>query len=183
MTHVEIIDAEIRRLDDRIQQFLKFVGPIDVSLGPVPLASLLGNVLAAVAPEAARAGVSIDRGCTDSSLVVEGDAAQLRDLFLNLAQNAIQAMPKGGRLRVECGAVADRRIRVRVEDTGVGIAPDNLTRIFELYFTTKDRGTGIGLATVYRTVQIHDGAIDVESTVGVGTSFIVTLPASSVQLR
>jgi len=110
--------------------------------------------------------------------VVEGDAAQLRDLFLNLAQNAIQAMPKGGRLRVECGEVADRRIRVRVEDTGVGIAPDNLTRIFELYFTTKRGGTGIGLATVYRTVQIHDGAIDVESTVGVGTTFVVVLPAS-----
>ena len=177
LTHVEIIDAEIRRLDDRIQQFLKFVGPIEVSLGPVPIASLLGNVLAAVAPEAARAGVAIDRACTDSSLVVEGDSAQLRDLFLNLAQNAIQAMPKGGRLRVECREVADRRIRVRVEDTGVGIAPDNLPRIFELYFTTKDRGTGIGLATVYRTVQIHDGTIDVESTVGVGTAFVVVLPA------
>ena len=179
LTHVEIIDAEISRLDDRIQQLLKFVGPIEVSLGPVPIGSLLGNVLAAVGPEAARAGVSIDRDCTDSSLVVEGDAAQLRDLFLNLAQNAIQAMPKGGRLRVECGEVADRRIRVRVEDTGVGIAPDNLTRIFELYFTTKDRGTGIGLATVYRTVQIHDGTIDVESTVGAGTSFILTLPMST----
>ena len=78
--------------------------------------------------------------------------------------------------------MADRRIRVRVEDTGVGIAPDNLTRIFELYFTTKERGTGIGLATVYRTVQIHDGTIDVESTVGVGTSFIVVLPAGAVAL-
>ena len=120
---------------------------------------------------------SIERACTDSALIVEGDAAQLRDLFLNLAQNAIQAMPKGGRLRVECGAVADRRVRIRVEDTGVGIAPDNLTRIFELYFTTKARGTGIGLATVYRTVQIHDGTIDVESTVGAGTTFVVVLPA------
>jgi len=182
MTHVEIIGPEIQRLDDRIQQLLKFVGPVEVSLGPVRIAPLIGNVLAAVAPEAARAGVAIERACTDTSLVVDGDAAQLRDLFLNLAQNAIQAMPKGGRLTIECAAIPDRRIRIRVEDTGVGIAPDNLARIFELYFTTKDRGTGIGLATVYRTVQIHNGAIDVESTVGVGTAFVVMLPAGlSVQ--
>ena len=109
--------------------------------------------------------------------MVEGDAAQLRDVFLNLSQNAIQAMPKGGpAVHQLCGA-ADRRVRVRVEDTGVGIAPENLERIFELYFTTKERGTGMGLALVFRTVQIHNGTIDVESTVGVGTAFIVVLPA------
>ena len=68
---------------------------------------------------------------------------------------------------------------MRVEDTGVGIAPENLTKIFELYYTTKERGTGIGLSMVYRTVQIHNGEIDVESTVGVGTTFIVVLPASA----
>ena len=68
---------------------------------------------------------------------------------------------------------------MRVEDTGVGIAPENLAKIFELYFTTKERGTGIGLSMVYRTIQIHNGEIDVESTVGVGTTFIVVLPASA----
>jgi signal transduction histidine kinase len=182
LTHVETIGHEIRRLDERIQGLLKFVRPEEVSFGPVPIAALLGNVLAAVAPEAEQAGVSLDRGCTDSALVVEGDAQQLRDAFLNLAQNAIQSMPKGGRLRVECSAVANRRVRVRVEDTGVGIPPEHLTRIFELYFTTKDRGTGIGLALVYRTVQIHNGTIDVESTVGVGTAFVVELPAAAASL-
>ena len=65
---------------------------------------------------------------------------------------------------------------MRVEDTGVGIPPENLTKIFDLYFTTKERGTGIGLSLVYRTVQLHNGEIDVESTVGVGTTFIVILP-------
>jgi signal transduction histidine kinase len=67
---------------------------------------------------------------------------------------------------------------VRVEDTGVGIAPENLAKIFDLYFTTRERGTGIGLSLVYRMVQIHNGTIDVESTVGVGTAFILTLPSS-----
>ncbi len=72
----------------------------------------------------------------------------------------------------------NRRVRVRVEDTGVGIAPENLTKIFDLYYTTRERGTGIGLSLVYRTIQIHNGMIDVESTVGVGTTFIVVLPAA-----
>ena len=179
-THVEIIQQEIRRLDERIQGFLKFVKPEEVMLAPVALAPLLSSVLDAMSPEAQRAGVSIDRGCHDGTLLVEGDAAQLRDVFLNLAQNAIQAMPKGGRLAFDCAAVPNRRVRVRVEDTGVGIAPENLAKIFDLYYTTKERGTGIGLSQVYRTVQFHNGTIDVESTVGVGTSFIVELPASVV---
>ena len=177
--HLDVIAGEIRKLDDRIQGFLKFVRPEEVSFGPVPLAPLVGNVLAAVRPEAERAGVTVHSGCSDESLVVEGDAAQLRDVFLNLAQNAIQAMPKGGRLSIKCAALADRRVRVRVEDTGVGIPPENLERIFELYFTTRERGSGMGLALVFRAVQIHNGTIDVESTVGVGTAFVVVLPAGS----
>ena len=176
--HVEIIENEIRKLDERVQGLLNFVRPLEVSVGAVRLTPLIGNVLAAVGPQAEKAGITIDRHCTDDSLVVEGDAAQLRDVFLNLAQNAIQAMPKGGRLTVACAAVADRRVRIRVEDTGVGIPPEHLERIFELYFTTKDRGSGMGLALVYRAVQIHNGTIDVESTVGAGTAFVVVLPAA-----
>ncbi len=182
-THVEIIEHEIRRLDERIQGFLKFVRPEEVSLGPVAVTPLIASVLDAVQPEAHRANVTINRACTDGSLYVQGDAAQLRDVFLNLAQNAIQAMPRGGRLTVGCSALPNRRVGVRVEDTGVGIAPENLTRIFELYYTTKERGTGLGLSMVYRTVQIHNGEIDVESTVGVGTTFIVVLPPATGATR
>ena len=178
-THVETIEHEIRRLDERIQGFLKFVRPEESTLAPVALAPLLASVLDAVQPEAERAGVAIERACGDAALWVQGDAAQLRDAFLNLAQNAIQAMPKGGRLTIRCAALPNQRVRVRVEDTGVGIAPENLARIFELYYTTKERGTGVGLSMVYRTVQVHNGEIDVESTVGLGTAFVVVLPAAA----
>ena len=177
-THVETIGQEIRRLDERIQGFLKFVRPEEVTFAPVALAPLMSSVLDAVQPEAQRAGVSIERACQDGTLLVQGDAAQLRDMFLNLAQNAIQAMPKGGRLTMACAPAPNRLVRVRVEDTGVGIAPENLAKIFDLYYTTRERGTGIGLSLVYRMVQIHNGTIDVESTVGEGTSFILTLPSS-----
>jgi signal transduction histidine kinase len=175
--HVEIIEQEIRRLDERIQGFLKFVRPDEAKFGPVAVAPLVSSVLDAVQPEAHRAGVSIERGCNDGGLLVEGDGAQLRDAFLNLAQNAIQAMPKGGRLGISCAVLPNRRVSVRVEDTGVGIAPENLTKIFELYYTTKERGTGVGLSMVYRTIQIHNGEIDVESTVGVGRRLSSYLPA------
>ena len=104
--HVEIIGQEIRRLDERIQGFLKFVRPDEAKFGPVAIAPLVSSVLDAVQPEAQRAGVSITRGCADGGLLVEGDAAQLRDAFLNLAQNAIQAMPKGGRLGISCARAA-----------------------------------------------------------------------------
>ena len=180
--HLDVIAGEIRKLDDRIQGFLKFVRPEEVSFEPVPVVPLIDNVLDTVRPEAERAGVTVHAGCTEPSLFVEGDAAQLRDVFLNLAQNAIQAMPKGGRLSISCAPLPGRRVRVRVEDTGVGIPPENLERIFELYFTTKERGSGMGLALVFRSVQIHNGTVDVESTVGVGTAFVVVLPAASVQL-
>jgi signal transduction histidine kinase len=177
--HVEVIEHEIRRLDERIQGFLKFVRPDEAKFAAVAIAPLVSSVLDAVQPEAHRAGVSITRGCGDGGLQVVGDAAQLRDMFLNLAQNAIQAMPKGGRLTINCAALPNQRVRVSVEDTGVGIALENLTKIFELYYTTKERGTGVGLSMVYRTVQIHNGEIDVESTVGLGSTFIVVLPAAA----
>ena len=102
----------------------------------------------------------------------------LRQAFLNLAQNAIHAMPNGGRLSLACKALSDGRVSIRVEDTGKGIPPEDLERIFELYFTTKQNGSGIGLSFVLRTIELlHNGTIKVESTIGKGTTFIVTLPA------
>ena len=106
---------------------------------------------------------------------VNGDAAMLRQVFLNLAINGCQAMPNGGTLRLSCAPASGNRVEVRVQDTGVGIAPEHLSKIFDLYFTTKDHGTGIGLSMVYRIIQMHDGEIEVESTKNRGTTFRVLL--------
>ena len=126
-------------------------------------------------PEAERGGVEILVAC-DNVPDVNGDPAMLRQAFLNLAQNACQAMPNGGTLRIHCEAARGRRVRVSVIDTGVGIKPEHLQRIFDLYYTTREKGTGIGLSMVYRTVQMHDGDIEVQSTPGVGSVFQVLLP-------
>ena len=110
--------------------------------------------------------------------MVNGDAAMLRQALLNLAINACQAMPDGGTLRLACGPAGRGRIEVTVEDTGVGIPPEHLGRIFDLYFTTRDHGTGIGLSMVYRIIQMHDGEVEVQSTPGRGTTFRILLPST-----
>src|SRR5205085_12232235 len=105
--------------------------------------------------------------------------AMLRQAFLNLAINACQAMPHGGTVRLAAATAPRDQIEVRVQDTGVGIPPEHLGKIFDLYFTTKDHGTGIGLSMVYRIIQMHDGEIEVESTQGRGTTFRVLLPQAA----
>jgi signal transduction histidine kinase len=99
----------------------------------------------------------------------------LRQAFLNLALNACQAMPAGGQLWIRASTLSGRRVEVQFEDTGIGIKREHLERIFDLYFTTRDKGSGIGLSMVYRIVQMHDGEIEVESTEGRGTTFRIVL--------
>jgi signal transduction histidine kinase len=110
---------------------------------------------------------------------INGDSTMLRQALLNLALNARQAMPNGGTLRMSAAASKAGRVEISVEDTGVGIRPEHLGRIFDLYFTTRERGSGIGLSMVYRTVQLHDGEIEVQSTEGRGTTFRISLPQAT----
>ena len=177
MQHVDIIANEIRRLDEVVQGFLKFTRPEDLKLQPVALGPLLAEIVPIVRPEAERAGVELQIDCSGAP-DVNGDPAMLRQAFLNLALNACQAMPGGGTLRIQCEAHRGRRVSISFSDTGVGIKPEHLQRIFDLYYTTKEKGSGIGLSMVYRTVQMHDGEIEVQSTPGAGTRFRVLLPQS-----
>jgi signal transduction histidine kinase len=175
LDHVEVIASEIKRLDQVVQGFLKFSRPEDLKLQPIRVGSLFEEVVPIVRPEAERAGVELSVEC-DHAPDVNGDPAMLRQAFLNLAQNACQAMPQGGALRIRCEAASDHRVSIAFTDSGLGIKPEHLQKIFDLYFTTKVKGSGIGLSMVYRTVQMHDGEIEVQSTPGAGTTFRVLLP-------
>jgi signal transduction histidine kinase/PAS domain-containing protein len=179
LEHVEIIEREIRRLDEVVQGFLKFTRPEDLRLQPVRVASLFEEILPIIETEASKNGVRVVTDVSVSTPNVNGDAAMLRQAFLNLAINACQAMPQGGNLRLVAGPASRQRVEIRVEDTGVGIKPEHLSRIFDLYFTTKERGTGIGLSMVYRIIQMHDGEVEVQSTPGRGTTFRVRLPRAN----
>jgi signal transduction histidine kinase len=175
LEHVDVIAGEIRRLDEVVQGFLKFNRPEDLKLQQVRLATLFDEVVPIVRPEAESAGIELIIEC-DGAPDANGDPAMLRQAFLNLALNACQAMPQGGTLRIHCEAARGRRVAVEISDTGVGINPEHLQRVFDLYFTTKPNGSGIGLSMVYRTVQMHDGEIEVQSIPGKGTTFRILLP-------
>jgi signal transduction histidine kinase len=174
--HLSIIGGEIHRLDEVVQGFLKFTRPEELRLETVPVASLLEKVVPVVEAEAKEHRIALDIDCPRDGYDVRGDAGMLQQSFLNLALNACQAMPEGGRLRIAVRHARGGRVEVIFEDTGVGIPPEHLERIFDLYFTTKERGSGIGLSMVYRTVQLHDGDIEVQSTPGRGTTFRLLLP-------
>jgi len=179
LDHVRIISDEIKRLDQVMQGFLKFTRSEDLKLQPIRLASLIGEVVKVIEPECSKAGVQVITDGLDHTLQVSGDPAMLQQAFLNLALNACQAMPNGGTLRISASATRSRRVEVKVEDTGIGIKPEHLGRIFDLYYTTRERGSGIGLSMVYRTVQLHDGEIEVQSTQGRGTTFCLLLPEAA----
>jgi signal transduction histidine kinase len=175
-SHLEIIGREIRRLDDVVQGFLKFARPEELTLEPVAPGPLVEEVLKTLAVEADITGVTIESAVAPDIPEIEADAGILRQALLNLTKNAVQAMPSGGKLTITGHPTKDGRVEIRIADTGVGIPPENLARIFDLYFTTKNGGTGIGLSLVYRTIQLHNGDIDVESTPGVGTTFVIKMP-------
>jgi signal transduction histidine kinase len=179
LNHVSVIGAEIKRLDEVVQGFLKFSRPEELALEPVDLGAMVADVADVVGPQASAAAVKLEVSSPSDLPRVSADSGLLRQALLNLALNAVQAMPQGGVLRFDARRAPDRQIELAVADTGVGISPEHLSRIFDLYFTTRDGGSGIGLSMVYRTIQLHDGHIEVQSTPGRGTTFTIRLPQAA----
>jgi signal transduction histidine kinase len=177
--HLSVIAAQVRRLDEVVQGFLKFTRPEDMRLQPVWIGDLIDELMPIIQAEAGKSQVDVRVDIPPTLPPVNADTPMLQQAFLNLALNACQAMPQGGRLRIAARERSNRLVEVVFEDTGVGISPDNLSRIFDLYFTTKDQGSGIGLSLVYRTIQLHDGDIEVQSSPGRGTTFSIRLRQSA----
>lgn len=174
--HIDVIAAEIKRLDEVITGFVRFIRPEELQLHPVDVKALVAEVIALVEPDARRSGITCRAEVPDGTPELRADPALLRQALLNLALNGCQAMPNGGRLTMGARVEKDRRLALVVEDTGSGIPADKLDRIFDLYYTTKPQGSGIGLSIVYRIVQLHGGEIEVQSTEGLGTAFRLRLP-------
>jgi signal transduction histidine kinase len=175
MSHVSIIGEEIRRLDQVVQGFLRFSRPEELQLEPVTVAALLQDIVDVVKPQAEQQGIVVELEA-HQGVAIQVDRAMVRQALLNLALNAIDAMPSGGTLALRARSVEEQQVQIDVVDSGIGISPEHLGRIFDLYFTTREQGSGLGLSMVYRTVQLHDGTIEVESTPGRGTSFRMRLP-------
>ncbi len=172
---LDILSSEIKRLDRVVQTFLNFTRPVKVNLVPIDLNDLVHQVTRLAAAEAAASQVDILEELSPEFLRVNGDADLLKQTLLNIIINGCQAMPKGGPLTVKSKRTGNYAV-VTISDRGVGIPPELQHKIFQLYYTTKAKGNGIGLANAFRTIQLHNGRIEFESTRDVGTKFKIYLP-------
>jgi len=170
-----VLSAEIMRLDRVVRTFLDFNRPVDLNLEPVDLTEIVAEILSFLEPEAAAHSVRISFDRPENPIVVEAGRDLLRQALLNIAVNALEAMGTGGDLavRIERG---ENTCTIAIADTGPGIPPDQRGQIFQLYYTTRPKGTGIGLAMAFRAAQLHGGTIELKSEMGKGSEFRLVLP-------
>ena len=174
---IRILLKETDRLNCIVQEFLGFARPKQPEYSQADVNESLEAVLTLTAQEARKTGVKVVKRLDPSIGKRSLDAGLLKQAFLNLVLNAIQAMPAGGSLTVE-SSLRDGMIVVNVTDTGTGISDENRRKLFSPFFTTKKNGTGLGLAITYRIIENHRGRIDVVSESGKGTTFTVKIPIS-----
>ncbi len=178
--HLDIIQGEIQRLDRVVQTLVDFSRPVNLELAVQDVAQVVASVLELAAPELEKRLVHVESLYPAMPLAARMDAGLIRQALLNIVLNGAQAMAEGGRLEVEVEQDG-RNVAIHVRDEGCGIPKEIQDRIFNLYFTTKREGTGIGLAMTYRIVQLHNGSIAVESRADRGTEFILRIPASAAR--
>jgi PAS domain S-box-containing protein len=173
--HVDIIDSEIHRLDRVVQILVDFTRPRDLHLEETDLRSVLEEVALLAAPDAEQHGVNLVRELPPDPIPVKIDADFIKQAMLNVVLNGVQSMPDGGSLTISAHRNEDAVI-TEVRDQGMGIPVAVQDKIFELYFTTKKSGSGIGLAQTYQIMMWHYGSVDFESEEGKGTTFRLRLP-------
>jgi PAS domain S-box-containing protein len=171
---LDVISREIKRLDNVVKTFLNFNKPVVLQARPIELNRIVEQVLALVLVEAQANKVEMET-TLNGKLWINGDPDLIKQAILNVVNNGLEAMKDGGKLvvRTEWGG---SECQLSIRDAGPGIAPEIQDRIFNLYFTTKQQGTGIGLATTFRVVQLHSGTIDFVSEQGKGTTFRLRFP-------
>jgi signal transduction histidine kinase len=181
---VAVVRGEIERLERAVDALLTFMRPERLELAPAQINPLL----AAAARQALRPGIRLEYQLDNGVGEIMADRGLLAEAFRNVIVNAVEAMPGGGRLTIATARQSGGFAEVTIADEGPGIAPENLQRVFNLFFTTKKRRNGVGLPLALRAVELHHGAIEVNSTAGAGTTVRIRLPLTSqrsapIQLR
>ncbi len=171
---------EIDRANTIIKEFLLLTKPAAPDLKKVDLYLVLDDIFLLIESKSLLENVNLERGYFTSLPTVKIDQDQIKQVFLNLATNSIQSMPGGGKLTISAYA-QDGRVYVVFTDTGCGIHSEEVKRIFDPFYTTKEHGTGLGLSISYRIIEAHGGRISVDSTPGAGSVFIVELPVCETE--
>ena len=170
--------SETDRIDEILAALLSFSRPSEIRKEPCDLVALLEESVALVSIQARAKGVEVRTSFPPSPVIVDADGSQLKQVFLNISLNSVQAMEGGGTLTVEAIRLDNGKLLVRATDTGPGISEEALEKVFDPFFTTKKGGTGLGLSICYTIVKAHGGEIEIRSRLGEGTTVLVTLPAS-----
>lgn len=172
---IQTIFREVNRLDRVVRTFLDFTRPVELAEQEIDVVALTQEIACLLQPDAARRQVSVRFTGAPGPILVRGDEDLLKEAILNIATNGIEAMPGGGELNI--GVTRENRhCSIAISDQGPGIPESEREKIFELYFTTKQNGSGLGLPMSYRAIQLHGGAINLESESGRGTTFYLRLP-------
>jgi PAS domain S-box-containing protein len=180
--YLEVAKGEITRLDYIVTQFLQALRPTPPQLAPGSLNDAARATLDLLQPELENRGLSVKDKLARRLPLAPMDSGQIKQALVNLIKNAMQAMTRDGVLTLESGSTAES-VWISVGDTGGGIPPDKINHIFEPFYTTKKKGTGLGLMIVQRIVRQHGGHIEMESRVGQGTTFRLRLPLRERQPR
>jgi PAS domain S-box-containing protein len=180
--YIGIVNEEIDRLNRIVVDFLFAVRPMNMELREGNLNALVEELVAFVRYELEEARIECVLNLAEDFPLIIFDERYMKQALLNLIKNAIAAMPGGGRLTIT-SEFAETEIRLSIQDTGVGIAEENLSKIFEPYFTTKDSGSGLGLTLVFKIIREHKGEVTVKSRAGEGACFVITLPVPQKERR
>jgi PAS domain S-box-containing protein len=179
---VNVARSEVARLDNIITQFLRAIRPQALQLQPAEINQVLNEALQFLGPEIQDRDILLEKRLGQGMPLLQLDSDQIKQAFYNICRNAFQAMQSGGILHVETSQDAEH-VKVVFADSGGGIAPENITRIFEPYFTTKSDGNGLGLLIVRRIVRAHGGEVMLESAPGRGLTVTILLPRADRRVR
>jgi len=177
--HLDVIDAEIQRLDRVVQTLVDFTRPVELQLAETDLRTLVEQVAFVAKPDCERQGVHLEAGIGSEPLRAKVDIDLMKQALLNIVINAAQAMEENGGTLTLRALRSNGEAQIEIQDTGPGIPPAIRDKIFNLYFTTKKSGSGIGLAITYRILQLHNGSVHFDTRSGEGTTFYLNLPLVS----
>jgi signal transduction histidine kinase len=175
ISFMELILKEIRRVNEIIEQFLTLSRPFQLNLTKSPLQDLLKNLITLFQEEASTLGITLRTEISAELPVIKMDPERLTQALINIMKNGMQAMRPGGTLRIETKLLKDA-VEVMISDSGSGIPADQMEKIFNYYYTTKEKGVGLGLPIAHRIIEAHGGRLKIESRVDSGTKVTVTLP-------
>jgi signal transduction histidine kinase len=175
ISFTELILKEIRRVNDIIEQFLTLSRPFQLHLKASSLQDLLKHLVAFFQEEAASLGIALQAKIPAELPLITVDPEKLTQALINIMKNGMQAMGQGGALRIEAKSLK-QAVEITISDSGSGIPPEQMEMIFNYYYTTKEKGVGLGLPIAHRIIEAHGGQLKIESRVGSGTKVTVTLP-------